>query len=83
MCNIMHTGVLAPKEKLLLPPRLAQVKEQITAKPSWQRSTQERELLAELNTIDTDISLQKSLEGSFKEMRSFGPGGGACPCCGH
>jgi hypothetical protein len=66
----------------MLPPRLAQIKARIAAKPQAQRSTDERELLAELNTLDSDTTLQKDMKESFTEMRSFGPSGGVCTCCG-
>lgn len=66
----------------MLPPRLTQIKERIVAKQQWLRSTEERELLAELNTLDSDTTLQKDMKESFKELRSFGPGGGVCACCG-
>jgi hypothetical protein len=66
----------------MLPPRLEAIKDRIAAKPLSTRSIEERELLAELNTIDNSANLQKSLKESFKELRSFAPTGGVCACCG-
>jgi hypothetical protein len=66
----------------MLPPRLEAIKDRIAAKPLSTRSTEERELLAELNTIDSSANLQKSLKESFKELKSFAPTGGVCACCG-
>jgi hypothetical protein len=67
----------------MLPLRLEAIKDRIAAKPLSGRNTEERELLAELNTIDDGSdNLQKALKESFKDMRSFAPTGGVCACCG-
>ena len=67
----------------MLSPRLMQVKVRIEGKRDALRTTDERELLSELQRLDTQVS-KMSVE--FREsinanLVTSGPGD-KCPCCG-
>lgn len=67
----------------MLPPALTQLKRSLEQKGSTIRSSGEDRLLEELETIDKDPEVKKSLDrAAFKKTQiTSGPGNG-CPCCG-
>lgn len=67
----------------MLPPMLAEIKENLAAKPFAKRTNREDELLAELQELDrllTDSTLRKS--SKFSESRIVSGPSGTCSCCG-
>ena len=66
----------------MLPARLQEVKEKLTARRArlMSLSVGEKELLAELEILDTNQLLQKSIRENFTKIVS-GPSD-RCSCCG-
>ena len=67
----------------MLPPMLAEIKDNLTAKAYTQRSGREDGLLAELEELDRileDSTLRKSTK--FSESRIVSGPRGTCSCCG-
>jgi hypothetical protein len=72
-------------KKLMLPPRLQQVKDRIERKTWAQRSEEEKQLLKELEFLDRRPEMREILNEGVRKSEIIGvvsgPGGG-CPCCG-
>jgi hypothetical protein len=66
----------------MLSPRLRQLKQQIESKKESVRSVSERELLAELTSLDRNAELKKALLSEGIVDRAFAGTPDGCQCCG-
>ena len=66
----------------MLTPRLRRLKQQIENKRESARDVSERELLAELISLDRNADLKKSLISEGIEDRAFAGTPDSCQCCG-
>lgn len=67
----------------MLPPRLDGIKRRLENKRVTELSNEEQELLKELQFLDRNEELRKSLFSEGKDlMRVVSGPGGRCPCCG-
>jgi hypothetical protein len=67
----------------MLPPALAEMKKRLEAKGYSNRTAFEDSVLEELDVLDKDLSVRKSVDDTrFSEPRITAGPSGSCPCCG-
>ena len=67
----------------MLPPTLRRVMRRIQEKPSFNRSNEEKDMLAELEFLDQQEEMQRLTQNSERHLTKIVTGpSGVCDCCG-